>query len=242
MNSPLSCPQTERPRDARTLAARATATFGRLALAVGLASALLACASAEEEEKRRAVRSLQAAIRSAHDGDLDGAERLAREAREIAPGFVDPLFALASIEEARGNLEAARGHYRQVLVEDPSQVRAGIALATTFAAEGRFDEAADWFGRAIEADPGAATAYFNLASVAETREDPERAAALLRLAAVLDQDDPVAPLRIAGIRLAQGRLEDARVAADAALARAPQFPAAQAMRAEIDRRAAAAPR
>jgi len=215
----------------------------RAAVILLLGSLAASCASDTEAESRaRAVESFRASVLAAQDGDLDRAEALARDALEHAPTFVDPHFALARIEELRGDPDAARAHYLRALEVDPTQVRAGIALATTYFPEQRWDEAETWLSRAVEADPGAADAYFNLGFVAEARNDPDRAAGLLRLAAVLDQYDPHAPALIAGIRLAQGRLEDARAAADEALRREPGFPAATAVRAEIDRRGAPPPR
>lgn len=193
--------------------------------------------SDETAARNRATSTLGDALVAAKNGDLDGAERLAQEAREQAPGFIDPLFALAAIAERRADTEAARARYLQILTEDPTQTRAGVALATTYLQEGRFDEAAEWLRRAIEADPGAEPAYFNLGSLAESRGDLDDAVAWLRLSAVLDVNDPRATTRIAAIRLRQGRTRDARLAVDAALQRAPNHAPALALREEILRAA-----
>ncbi|MCG3134484.1 MAG: Lipopolysaccharide assembly protein B [Planctomycetes bacterium] len=191
------------------------------------AAALTACASTGGEDEARAIGSMQAAIAAAEAGRFDEAEEAAARAAEERPGFVDPWFLRGALAEKRGDGESARAAYRRVLEIDPTRTAAGVALAQTYIAEGRSAEARDWLLRALDADPGAEPACFNLGSLADESGELDAAAGWMALSAALDARDPRAPLRLASIRLRQGRRADALAAAEEALRRVPGWPPAE---------------
>jgi tetratricopeptide (TPR) repeat protein len=194
---------------------------GVVAAAARAALLLAGCSSTPEAT---AATTLKDAWDAARAGDLDRGAELARRASEERPGFVDPLYLLAAIEEKRSNFEAARDAYRQILSTDPTATRAAVALAGTLAAESRFDEAEQLLRAAIEEDPGAEPAAFNLGEMADRRSAPDEACAWFALSSALDTRDPRALARIAEIRLRQGRAQEALAAARDVVARAPKWP------------------
>lgn len=223
MTKPPASPRTPQPRRAcRTLA---LAVFAVLVPAGG-------CASGPEDDAK-AIATLREALVAARSGDLARADELAARAESERPGFIDPLFARASIAEKRGDPGAARLFYERILQLDPSRTPAGTALAQTYIAEGRFDEGAEWLRRSIEADPGAEAAMFNLGVLSEQRGALEPAAGWFRLSAILEIGDPRPVVAIGRIRLRQGRTAEARAAAEEAVRRAPNYAPASALLAAI---------
>lgn len=195
-----------------------------IVLVLGLASA--ACASTSAETT--AIATMQEAVTAYRAGHLAKAEELGLRARAERPGFVDPLFLVASIRERGERWGEAREAYREVLAVDPTSTAAAVALAQTFVAERNLPEAQEWLLRTIEEDPGAEAAAFNLGSLHEDLGDAESACGWFGLSAALDTRDPRAPTRIAQIRLAQGRRDEARAAAEDAVRRAPDYAPARA--------------
>ena len=179
---------------------------GRAGVLVILLCAVAAGACAASPEKT-AVATLREAVDAARAGDDARAADLARRARTERPGFVDPLFVLARLDEKRGDYDSARRAYREILADDPTSTAAAVALANTFLSQRRFDEAEDWLRRALEEDPGAEAAAFNLGSLSEQRGDLDAAARWFELSAALDRRDPRSPTRVARIRLNQGRTD-----------------------------------
>ena len=222
--------KTDRPSEGRNRF-RSALAVPSLALALSAGAACKSGPSAEDT----AIASLREAILTAQKGDLDGADSLARRALEERPGFVDPCFALAAIAEKRGDLEAARGWYLKALELDPTRTPAGTALAQTYLREGRFDEGRTWLQRSLEADPGAEAAIFNLGSLSDQQGDPDGAAGYYRISAAIEPGDPRAPTAIARLRLKQGRVKEAQLAATEALRRVPGYPPAAAILAAASR-------
>jgi tetratricopeptide (TPR) repeat protein len=162
-------------------------------------------------------------MQTARRGELDAAAELARRATRERPGFVDPWFALAAIEQERGDLPAARAAYMEILAIDPTQTAAGTALAHTFLLEKKAGEAREWLLRSIESDPGAEAAFFNLGSLAESSGAWDEAVGWYRISAALDGRDPRAPHAAARVRLRAGRTEEAHALLKEALRRAPEY-------------------
>lgn len=220
-----------RDRPAERVASRrssAAAAVGRIVRVVGAIAVFGVSSPGCASHQQDAVATLGAATESARAGDLDRAADLAQRAIDEHAGFVDAHFLLAAIEERRGRFDAARDLYLRVLRLDPTSSHAAVALAQTYLAERRTDDARSWLLKAIEEDPGCEPAAFNLGSLAEADGSLDDAAAWFELSAALDLRDPRAPVRVARVRLAQGRTEDARRAADEAMRRAPDYPPAQA--------------
>lgn len=201
----------------------------RLPLVIALLAVVGAagCRSTAEEQ---AVAAMRESLAAAQERNLDGAKAAAERALALRPGFVDPLMMLARISEERGEPEEARKRYTEVLVLDPTSSGAGVALALTYVREERFDEARSWLDKSILSDPGCEPAAYNQGSLAEQQGDPERAVAWFEVAAALDAHDPRALCRIASVRLAQGRPQEALVAAESALRRFARSQTAQALR------------
>jgi tetratricopeptide (TPR) repeat protein len=199
-------------------------------LIVLFAAALLgACASTNESQ---AVSSMKDAREAVSTGDFDRADASARHALELRPGFIDAMMLLAATAEERHDWEEARRRYREVLTCDPTDTAAGVAIGVTYVKTGQFSEGRDWFLKAIDSDPGYEAAAYNLGSVSEQMNDLDAAVAWFDISSTLDRRDPRALTRIAAIRLAQNRPEDALHAADTALHRWPQSQSAQAVRAQ----------
>lgn len=222
---------TTPPASMRTRQPRRLLGSAALALVIGLVP-LAGCASGPEDDAK-AIATLREALVAARSGDLARADELAARAETERPGFIDPLFARASIAEKLGDPAAARGFYERILQLDPSRTPAGTALAQTYIAEGRFDEGAEWLRRAIEADPGAEAAMFNLGVLSEQRGELEPATGWFRLSAILEIGDPRPVVAIGRIRLRQGRTVEARAAAEEAVRRAPNYAPAAALLAAV---------
>jgi len=182
-------------------------------------SAAVGCASDTAEEQ--AVELMEEGLEIGRAGDLEAAAVLLEQAAETRPGFVDPLMFLANVRERQGDFAAARDAYERALQADPTFTGAGVALAQTYVAEKRFGEARTWLHRCVDMDPGSAPALFNLGALAEGDGDTATALRWYRLAGAMDVWTTMPVLHEGRIHLAEGRIGDAKHAAERAYARNP---------------------
>ena len=77
---------------------------------------------------RLAERSVRASTRALDDGDFERARDGALRARSLNPLSVDPVFALARIEERRGRLAAAEDRYVEAVNLQPENPATWYAL------------------------------------------------------------------------------------------------------------------
>jgi tetratricopeptide (TPR) repeat protein len=107
------------------------------------------------------------------------AERAYKKALDLDPTFVDARVNLGRLYHMTGQLNAAEAQFRLALADGPNGTalfNLGVALEDL----GRRDEAVQSYREAIDADPKAADAYFNLARLLERDGDKPGAIRCLR--------------------------------------------------------------
>ena len=97
------------------------------------------------------------------------AEALAREAEVL-------------LTQAEGNAEGARQKLMDAIKIDPEYAEGYLGIGVTYFARDRYDEALDWYKRALEVNPGLGDAYYNIACVYAVRGDRAQALRYLRIA------------------------------------------------------------
>lgn len=97
------------------------------------------------------------------------AEALAQEAHRI-------------MNENEGNAELARSKLQEAVQIDPTYSEAYIGVGVTYYARERYDEALDWYKKALEANPANGDAYYNMGCVYALKGDKEQALRYLRIA------------------------------------------------------------
>lgn len=98
-------------------------------------------------------------------GRVDEAIAAAQQAIEIDPRAPEYHIALGAAHRAGGDMEASLNALRAAVAINPSHPTALNDLGVTLLVLGRFDEAESSFRRALDAEPGLAMAYENLARV-----------------------------------------------------------------------------
>ncbi|HFK2920420.1 type IV pilus biogenesis/stability protein PilW [Stenotrophomonas beteli] len=175
---------------------------------------------------RRQVRLndlLTLAARDMQVGNLDGAERKAREAMKLAPGEPDALVLLAGIDERRGRTVQAGEGFRRAAELAPTRGDVLNNYGAWLCQQGRPAESLVWFDRALQA-PGYATpaeAQANAGGCALDAGQFERAERDLRAALATVPGNPVALEAMAQLSFRQGRYMEARAFAERRMAAAP---------------------
>lgn len=173
---------TERPDDVVAASNRAAAlvTVGRHDEAIGLLEPLIATASSLDQGQRfNAVMNLAAAYFLS--GDLERAEPLARQARQLDPGKARPAEMLGSILLSRGDGEGALGELRTAARLDARNPNTIQRFARACEQLGAWDEAAAQYERLVGGFPQRSDLRFRWAralveagSLAAAREQLER--------------------------------------------------------------------
>ena len=81
-------------------------------------------------------------------------------------------------------------HHRKTVEIDPLSFHGNIGLGTDFALRGHFDEAAVYFGKAVDIDRGSADAHLLLANALADGGQPDKAIPQFQEAIRLHPDDP----------------------------------------------------
>lgn len=113
----------------------------------------------DPDSVRRQVRLqdlLALAARDMQVGNLDAAERKAREALKLAPESPDALVLLAGIDERRGRTQQAGESFRRAAEQAPQRGDILNNYGAWLCQQGRPAESLVWFDRALQA-PGYAT-------------------------------------------------------------------------------------
>lgn len=97
------------------------------------------------------------------------AEALAGEAKKL-------------MDENGGNQEGARAKLQEAVQIDPSYAEGYIGVGVTYYARERYDEALEWYKKAIEANPANGDAYYNTGCIYALKGDKEQALRYLRIA------------------------------------------------------------
>ncbi|WP_401743334.1 type IV pilus biogenesis/stability protein PilW [Stenotrophomonas geniculata] len=180
----------------------------------------------DPDNVRRQVRLqdlLALAARDMQVGNLDAAERKAREALKLAPESPDALLLMAGIDERRGRTQQAGESFRRAAEQAPQRGDVLNNYGAWLCQQGRPAESLAWFDRALQA-PGYATpaeAQANAGGCALDAGQLERAERDLRAALSTLPGNPVALEAMAQLSFRQGRYMEARAFAERRIAAAP---------------------
>ncbi|RRU64876.1 type IV pilus biogenesis/stability protein PilW [Stenotrophomonas maltophilia] len=180
----------------------------------------------DPDNVRRQVRLqdlLALAARDMQVGNLDAAERKAREALKLAPESPDALVLLAGIDERRGRTQQAGESFRRAAEQAPQRGDILNNYGAWLCQQGRPAESLVWFDRALQA-PGYATAAEAQANAGGCALDAgqfERAERDLRAALATLPGNPVALEAMAQLSFRQGRYMEARAFSERRIAAAP---------------------
>lgn len=180
----------------------------------------------DPDNVRRQVRLqdlLALAARDMQVGNLDAAERKAREALKLAPESPDALVLLAGIDERRGRTQQAGERFRRAAEQAPQRGDILNNYGAWLCQQGRPAESLVWFDRALQA-PGYATPAESQANAGGCALDAgqlERAERDLRAALSTLPGNPVALEAMAQLSFRQGRFMEARAFAERRIAAAP---------------------
>ncbi|WP_313296227.1 type IV pilus biogenesis/stability protein PilW [Stenotrophomonas sp.] len=180
----------------------------------------------DPDNVRRQVRLqdlLALAARDMQVGNLDAAERKAREALKLAPESPDALVLMAGIDERRGRAQQAGESFRRAAEQAPQRGDVLNNYGAWLCQQGRPAESLVWFDRALQA-PGYATpaeAQANAGGCALDAGQLERAERDLRAALSTLPGNPVALEAMAQLSFRQGRYMEARAFAERRIAAAP---------------------
>ncbi|WP_049472234.1 tetratricopeptide repeat protein, partial [Stenotrophomonas maltophilia] len=164
----------------------------------------------DPDSVRRQVRLqdlLALAARDMQVGNLDAAERKAREALKLAPESPDALVLLAGIDERRGRTQQAGESFRRAAEQAPQRGDILNNYGAWLCLQGRPAESLVWFDRALQA-PGYATPAESQANAGGCALDAgqfERAERDLRAALATLPGNPVALEAMAQLSFRQGR-------------------------------------
>jgi hypothetical protein len=81
----------------------------------------------------------------------------------------------------QGDAEGARAKFQEAVQTDPTYAEGYIGVGVTFYMRERYDEAIDWYKKAIDANPAVADSYYNMACVYALRGDKPQALRYLRI-------------------------------------------------------------
>ena len=166
---------------------------------------------------------LALAGRDIQGGNLDAAERKAREAQKLVPTAPDGLVLLAGIDERRGRSQQAGENFRKAAELAPQRDDVLNNYGAWLCQQGQAAESLVWFDRAQRApgNPAVAEAQSNAGSCALDAGQFERAERDLRAALSALPGNPVALEAMAQLSFRQGRYMEARAFAERRIAAAP---------------------
>jgi type IV pilus assembly protein PilF len=169
-------------------------------------------------------------------GQVDLADRQARQALQRDPGSADAHSLLAAIATSRGDGEAAGKHYAEAVAISPDNGVYANNYGTWLCGHGRAGESLAWFERALAdpAYPTPADALANMGTCAERAGLSERAEANWRRALSLDPVNLPALAGLAGLQSTHGNGLEARAFVERWLELAPNDPDALQLAARIE--------
>ena len=110
---------------------------------------------------------------------------------EVKPKGTPRERALAIVGDGKklldtGDAEGARAKFIEATTVDPTMAQAFVGVGVTYYVRERYDEALDWYKKAIDANPGVPDSYYNTACVYALRStksaDPSEQAELRKQA------------------------------------------------------------
>lgn len=172
-------------------------------------------------------------ILRAQRGDLPEAFGLVTRAVELAPESAVCQHTLGEMHLGQGKLDEAAQAYEQARLLNPNLAAAHSGLGQVALLRGDIDTAESHFRVALRADENDVQAVAGLGNIALARGDSARALQLLTQAAELAPGDALIQTSYARAMLDEGMLDFAAQALDNALRTKPDYPLAQALRADI---------
>ena len=155
---------------------------------------------------------LQYADALEHKGDLDGARTALGSALESAPGDTRLLLRLAELHDRAGHADQAIATYQRLLVMEPGNLAARLALSTIYENQNRLSDALVLFQSGTGPDMDA-----RLAILQCKNDQPE--AALTTLDRILPPQHVTPALNLAAAFIARDDRPHARAAVQSALSR-----------------------
>lgn len=186
---------------------------------------------AENPEDAEALHLL--GILRAQRGDLPEAYELVQRASELAPDNAACQHTLGEMYLSEGRLDEAQQAYDQARQLNPNLASAHAGLGQVAMLRGDVDAAESHFRVTLRADENDVQALTGLGNVAIARGDSARAVQLLTQAAALAPGDALVQTSYARAMLDEGMLDFAARALDNALTAKPDYPLAQALRADM---------
>ena len=131
-----------------------------------------------------------------HYNTLPDARNDLAEAQKLFPGLPYLPVCQADLERVAGNLTGSRDILEKHFVQYPDDPEAYISLGRSFLEENNLDEATRWFDKAIEVDPGNASAYRSKMGLLGKSEDlfQKNKAKIAELRQLADRADPESAL------------------------------------------------
>lgn len=147
---------------------------------------------------------------------------LARNIIDIQPKSSTGYLLASSVYLIRGDMAAGRAALLKAREVHPGDVNADRNLARLALAEGRFDEAREYYREILSGNPKSVPTYIALADLEARAKRPNEAEAALLEAINANPEDLTATAVLARFELAQGKAQDALNRGQPALAKAPE--------------------
>jgi tetratricopeptide (TPR) repeat protein len=176
------------------------------------ASALKSLTAATSQEGSDASLLNNRGVAELLAGDVQRAQKSFSEAAQKNPTLLDPRFNLGIIALRLGDFDAARTHFDSVWKAGDSPLRARAAYHHALADDrlGKLDEAENWLGRALEAEPTLSDAKLYLGVVHERKKEFAEAGKYYKEFLVDHPDNAVAMLRFGVSAIRAGYPDTAR--------------------------------
>lgn len=123
-------------------------------------------------------------------GDRAHARKELEQALALSPAFIPAATNLARLDIEEKRPDAARKRFADILEQDKNNVSAMLALAKMAASQNKADEYRQWLEAAIKADPKGLPQRSALVRLLLERKDNQKALALAKEGAYVDQDNP----------------------------------------------------
>jgi tetratricopeptide (TPR) repeat protein len=120
-------------------------------------------------------------------GALDAARASLLKARELMPEAVEPLLALAEVELARGDLDAAAGLLENVLAKDNANMEARLSLSAVNRQRGKLDAALTSAREVLVRNPSEVRALLEVGRIYRAQGEHDVAELVLEKARALNE-------------------------------------------------------
>lgn len=202
--------------------------------------ALLAAQPFLPARVRARVMTIQAQIEMWRFSERDRAGALLRDADALAPNDTFVLSTLGDLAMESGDAAAALPLYERAIEAGPGECNGYVGIAEMHLKEDRFDDAREWFDRAMRMAPGEASSYERMTKVLGRKgelqhhlEDVERLR--VRREAIDPEGEYDALLSLGDLFRDDGRLDDAHALYERARRLQPRCPRTDVAAGEMSR-------